>query len=137
MFSRNEDDAFVAHDSHNLVKMKLFSQYFDLKKTFNEFVANILSKHDSQNLAINTQDVSSFFESFYNFSKDELKTFKKYLNKYLKNEFIISSKSIYATSIFFIKKKTSELRLYVDYRELNAFIVKNRYLFSLINETLN
>ncbi len=63
--------------------------------------------------------------------------FKKYLNKYLKNEFIISSRLIDATLILFIKKKTNELCLCVDYRELNAFIVKNRYLISLINETLN
>ncbi len=47
MLSRSEDDTFVAHDSNNFVKMKLFSQYSDLKKIFNEFVANILSKHDS------------------------------------------------------------------------------------------
>ncbi len=54
MFSRNKNDTFVAHDSNNLVKMKLSFQYFDLKKAFNEFVTNILSKHDSQNLAIDT-----------------------------------------------------------------------------------
>ncbi len=54
MLSRNKDDTFVAHDLNNLVKMKLSSQYFDLKKAFNEFVTNILSKHDFQNLAIDT-----------------------------------------------------------------------------------
>jgi hypothetical protein len=137
MLSRNKNDTFAAHDANNLVKMKLSFQYSDLKKTFNEFVANILSKHDSQDLAIDTQNISLFFESFYNLSKNELKTLKEYLNKHLKNEFIISSKSICATSILFIKKKTSELYLCVDYRELNALIVKNRYSFSLISEALN
>ena len=34
-------------------------------------------------------------------------------------------------------KKNDELRLYIDYRDLNAIIIKNRYLFSLIFETLN
>ena len=34
-------------------------------------------------------------------------------------------------------KKNNELRLYVDYRDLNAIIIKNRYLFFLIFETLN
>jgi hypothetical protein len=38
---------------------------------------------------------------------------------------------------FFIKKKTDDLHLCVNYRELNAIIVKNRYSFSLINETFN
>ena len=36
-----------------------------------------------------------------------------------------------------MSKKNNKLRLYVDYRDLNAIIIKNRYLFSLIFETLN
>ena len=34
-------------------------------------------------------------------------------------------------------KKNDKLRLYIDYRDLNAIIIKNRYSFSLIFETLN
>ena len=34
-------------------------------------------------------------------------------------------------------KKNNELRLYIDYRDLNAIIIKNRHLLSLIFETLN
>ncbi len=55
----------------------------------------------------------------------------------MQNEFIIFSKSICATFIFFIKKKTNDLHLYVDYRKLNAIIIKNRYFFSFINEIFN
>ena len=36
-----------------------------------------------------------------------------------------------------MSKKNNELRLYVDYRDLNTIIIKNRHLFSLIFETLN
>ena len=36
-----------------------------------------------------------------------------------------------------MSKKNNELRFYVDYRDLNAIIIKNRYLFFLIFETLN
>jgi hypothetical protein len=117
--------------------MKLFFQYSDFTKVFNEKTTNILFEHDSQNLAIDTQNVSSSFELFYNLSKKEFKMFKDYFDKHLKNEFIIFSKSTYAASIFFIKKKTNDLRLCVDYRELNAIIVKNRYSFSFINETFD
>ncbi len=104
---------------------------------FNEKIANILFEHDFQNLAIDTQDISSSFESFYNFSKKEFKMLKKYLDKHLQNEFIIFSKSTCAASILFIKKKTNDLRLCVNYRELNAIIVKNRYSLSFINETFD
>ena len=34
-------------------------------------------------------------------------------------------------------KKNNELRFYIDYRDLNAIIIKNRYLLFLIFETLN
>ena len=36
-----------------------------------------------------------------------------------------------------MSKKNNELRLYVDYRDLNAIIIKNRHSLSLIFETLN
>ena len=34
-------------------------------------------------------------------------------------------------------KKNDELRLYVDYRDLNAIIIKNHHFLFLIFETLN
>ena len=34
-------------------------------------------------------------------------------------------------------KKNNKLRFYVDYRELNVIIIKNRYFLFLIFETLN
>jgi hypothetical protein len=123
--------------SNNFVKMKLSSQYVDFAKVFNKKIVNILFKHDFQNLAIDTQNINSSFESFYNFSKKKFKAFRKYLDKHLQNEFIIFSKSTCAAFILFIKKKTNDLRLCVDYRELNAIIVKNRYFLSLINETFD
>jgi hypothetical protein len=135
MFSFNASDKHVV--SNNFLKMKLSSQYFDLAKIFNEKTANILFEHDLQNLAIDTQNINSSFESFYNFSEKELKMLKEYLDKHLKNDFITSFKSTCAASIFFTKKKTNDLRLCVDYRELNAIIVKNRYSLSLISETFD
>jgi hypothetical protein len=135
MLSLNANDKQVV--SNNFLDLKLFSQYVDLAKMFNEKIANILFKHDFQNFAIDTQNIHSSFESFYNFSERKFKMFKEYLDKHLQNEFIIFSKSTCAAFILFIKKKTNDLRLYVDYRELNAIIVKNRYSLSFINETFD
>ena len=39
--------------------------------------------------------------------------------------------------ILFVFKKGGELRLCVNYRNLNAIIIKNRYFLSLITKTLN
>jgi hypothetical protein len=132
MLSLNANDKQAVSD--NFLEMKLSSQYVDFAKMFNEKIANILFEHDFQNLAIDTQNINSSFESFYNLSEKEFKMLKKYLDKHLQNEFIIFSKSTCAASILFIKKKTNDLRLCVDYRELNAIIVKNRYLLSFISE---
>ena len=41
------------------------------------------------------------------------------------------------TSILFVFKKDEGLRLCVDYKNLNAVIVKNRHSLSLITKTLN
>ena len=40
-------------------------------------------------------------------------------------------------SILFIFKKNSGLRLYINYKKLNAMIIKNRYSLSLITKMLN
>ena len=45
--------------------------------------------------------------------------------------------SLTNASILFIFKKNKRLRLCVNYKELNAIIIKNRHLLSLIIETLN
>ena len=39
--------------------------------------------------------------------------------------------------ILFVLKKNNDLRLYIDYRELNKVTIKNRYSLSLISKTLN
>ena len=36
-----------------------------------------------------------------------------------------------------MSKKNNKLRLYIDYRDLNTIIIKNRYFWFLIFETLN
>ena len=42
-----------------------------------------------------------------------------------------------SASIFFIFKKNDNFCFSVDYKKLNVLIIKNRCLFSLIDETLN
>ena len=36
--------------------------------------------------------------------------------------------------LLFIQKKNGKLRLYINYRQLNAIIIKNRYLLPVISE---
>jgi hypothetical protein len=66
-----------------------------------------------------------------------LKDLKEYLNKNLKREYIQHFINPTETPILFILKKDENLRLYVDYRDLNKIIIKNRHSLSLIGETLD
>ncbi len=66
----------------------------------------------------------------------KLQKMKNYLIKHLNKDFISSSFASYALLILFIKKKDDSLRFCINYRKLNALIKRNRYLLSLIDETL-
>ena len=70
-------------------------------------------------------------------SPAELKALEEYINDALAKGWIRESKSPTGAPIFFIPRKNGELRLYVDYRGLNAITIKNYYPLPLINEILD
>jgi hypothetical protein len=116
---------------------KLSEKYQNFADVFNKTNVDKLSEHDSQNHAIETIKNKLFsFESIYNLSIIELKTLREYLDEHLKKKFIISSHSSTRVSILFVKKSSESLRLCVNYRNLNAIIIKNRYLIFLIMQIL-
>ena len=51
--------------------------------------------------------------------------------------FIRESKSPAGTPVTFMKKKDGELRMCVDYRQLNTITIKNYYPLPLITELLD
>ena len=61
---------------------------------------------------------------------------KEYINKILEKEYIRPSISLYAISILIVKKLNKELQIYINYRALNALIIKNQNILSLIRETI-
>jgi hypothetical protein len=61
-----------------------------------------------------------------------LKILKSYIEDNLIKDFIISNVFFSSALILFIKKKDDELRLCVDYKNLNVVIIKNKYFLSFI-----
>ncbi len=59
---------------------------------------------------------------------------KKQLDELLGKGFIRPSMSPWATSILFMKKTDGTLRLCIDYKELNALTIKNKYLLPRIQD---
>ena len=82
-------------------------------------------------------DKNSSFDSLYNMSKKKLMYLREYIveNKTLNRirEFVNRA----SASMLFIFKKNDNLKLCVDYRDLNAITIKNRLSFFLIEKTLN
>lgn len=77
------------------------------------------------------------YKLFYAFSPVKLNTLKAYIKNHLKTEFIWLSRSLLSTPIFFNKKSDDSLCLCINYQSLNNMIMKNWYLFLLIDKTLD
>jgi len=73
----------------------------------------------------------------YNLSQRELTLLKEYLNSALKKGWIRESKSPIGAPILFVPKSDGSIRLYIDFRGLNAVTIKNRYPLPLISEMLD
>uniref|UniRef100_A0A8C5Q592 Gypsy retrotransposon integrase-like protein 1 n=2 Tax=Leptobrachium leishanense TaxID=445787 RepID=A0A8C5Q592_9ANUR len=72
----------------------------------------------------------------YPLSEPELTVLKGYIDENLRKGFLRPSTSPAGAGIFFVKKKDGGLRPCIDYRQLNAVTIKNRYPLPLIPELL-
>lgn len=61
---------------------------------------------------------------------------KKYINEYLKKNFILPSLLAAASPILLVEKPRRGLHFCINYQTLNAVTVNNRYPILLISETL-
>ena len=77
------------------------------------------------------------FGPLYHLSQDERKALFEYVESNLSKGFIRRSTSPAGSPVLFVRKKTGELRLCVDYRGLNAITKKNRYPLPLVDDLLD
>jgi len=73
----------------------------------------------------------------YTMTLKEEEALNQWLDKQLKAELIVESKSRYATLYFYIPKKDGSLWLVQDYRKLNQVTIKNKTLLPLIGEVID
>ena len=105
---------------------KVPPEYHDLLHVFSRKEADRLPENRPYDLKIELQDGKQpGFGPLYSMSQDELKVLRKYLTEHLAKGFIRASKSPVASPVIFVKKPGGGLRFCVDYRALNALIVKN------------
>jgi hypothetical protein len=77
------------------------------------------------------------FMPIYHLSPRELEEVKTQLTNLIESGFIQPSKSPFGAPIIFVPKANGKLRMCVDYRQLNARTVKNRYPLPRIDELLD
>ncbi len=119
------------------VKAKLSLKYHDYLNMFNWAMIDQLFSHHFYDHKIELIDKkTSSWSHLYHMSDYKLQKMKNYLIKHLNKDFISSSSASYASLILFIEKKDDSLHFCINYRKLNALIKWNRYLLSLIDETL-
>ena len=117
---------------------KLFEFLKSYENCFDFENAKTLLEHENKNHAIDLiSGAKPLYELFYTLFEIELDVLKNYLLKNLILNRIQEFTSSANASMLFIFKKNNNFRFCVDYKELNALIIKNKCLFSLINKTLN
>ena len=66
-----------------------------------------------------------FYKRPYPISKDKLLVIKKYINKHFNKRFIYFNIFLVATPILLAKKLGGGIQFYINYKGLNAIIIKN------------
>jgi hypothetical protein len=70
-------------------------------------------------------------------SVDELEELKKQLRELSNKGYIRPSASHWGSPVLFVKKKDGSMRMCIDYRNLNAVTVKNKYPLPRIDDLLD
>ena len=119
------------------LQVRVFECFHRYINRWNSIDVNKLSSHREWDYLIELKfEFISFVKKIYELSREQTLVVKKYIDDMLEKDFIRSSKFEYAASILIVKKLEKELRVCVDYRALNALIIKNRNASSLIRDTL-
>ena len=135
LFQRPQISSLIIEEAST----KVFAEYSDFADVFPLDLASKLPEHTGINdYAIELlQSQQPPYGPIYNLGPVELETLKAYIETNLANGFVKPLKSSAGASILFDRKSDCFLRLCVDYRGLNNLTIKNRYLLSIIGESLD
>ena len=105
---------------------------------FDNEKARVLPEQNQENHAIDLiKNTKSSYISLYNLFQKELAELRRYLNNVLNKNWIKFLMSFVNILILFVFKKDEELRLCMNYKSLNAIIIKNCHFLSFITKRLN
>ena len=115
------------------------AKYTDFSNVFSKESIKVLPEYTKINKhGIQLEDGKKpSYSQIYGLGAVELNTLKIYIETNLANGFIQSSKFPAGTLILFVCKSNGSLQLCIDYQGSNNLTIKNRYLFLLIDESLD
>ncbi len=119
--------------------IEVTNKYADFADIFSSKLTAKFSKYMSINNHIIelVDNWQSLYSLIYSLGSVKLEMLKAYIKNNLANGFIRSSKFPAETPILFNQKPNRSLRLCIDYQDLNNLTIKNRYLLSLVKDSLN
>ena len=111
--------------------------YSDYADVFLKKKASQLSIHEKHDHTIEINGEEPPHKPLYNLSETEVNILRKYLDNILVKSWIKHSVSFMSAPVLFVSKKDEDLRLCVNYWDLNCITIKNWHSLSLISEILD
>ena len=132
------NNVITKNKENEIVKILKYLKYYKQLNIKNEIKTFKFFDYGFNDYVINFIDEIELSHNFiYSLFENELKVLKIYIDKHFVNNFIKYSQSLIETFILFVQKKNNFFKLCVNYRDLNNFTIKNRYLLFFISENLN
>ena len=125
--------------SHTIKQLKkqISIKFHQFINRLNYQATNKLFSHKEWNHHIDLKSKIVFLvKKIYVLSREQTQMIKQYNDEMLEKDFIRFNKFDYAIFVLIIKKFEENLRICVDYKILNALIIKNRNAFFLTREIL-
>ena len=110
---------------------RLFQRFREvLKKSKKELSLSTHITKDHEIILTNSKKLK--VESIYELNDEQSSVLRKYIDHNLAKEYIRHFKFKTRQSIMFVSKKSSELKLCVDFKKVNAITQKNKYSLLLL-----
>ena len=113
----------------------ILKRYYKYNKKLQNLESKKLLEYIVQDYKIELElGISLRFFLIYKLIEIELQALKEFIQENLRKEYIRLLQLLVGYLVLFILKKNRKLRLYINYRQLNSIIRKDRYPLPLISE---
>ncbi len=127
------------------IKAQLYTQKAEVPEEYQQF-AKLFSKEESKHyppkrawdhtIEFKKDAPEAVDCKVYPMNRIEDEAVQKFISNELEKGYIRESKSPYASSFFFVKKKDGKLRPVQDYRKINTLTIQNQYPLPLIADLI-